>query len=143
EQGVEAGCAFIGSNNISEAALTHAHEWAWRHDWQAPPNSQAEVEFETVCQAFHELFYLPETCWLTHEWLAAYKQRRPERLPILHQVVNETEETQETPSPYPVQMEALDALQQTRYQGFKRGLVVLATGMGKTFLAAFDAKQMN
>ncbi|MBJ6903702.1 DEAD/DEAH box helicase family protein, partial [Vibrio cholerae] len=29
----------------------------------------------------------------------------------------------------------------TRAQGFSRGLVVLATGMGKTWLAAFDALQ--
>lgn len=143
EKGVEAGCAFIGSNNISKAALTHAHEWAWRHDWEAPPSSRAALEFQAVRRAFHELFNRPETCWLTHEWLAAYQQRRPASLPALHQVVNEAEESEEAPSPYPVQMEALEALQQTRYAGFKRGLVVLATGMGKTFLAAFDAKQLN
>src|SRR5690554_2919145 len=40
-------------------------------------------------------------------------------------------------------MDALEQLNITRYEGFKRGLIVLATGMGKTFLAAFDAKQMQ
>jgi superfamily II DNA or RNA helicase len=37
-----------------------------------------------------------------------------------------------------VQREALTALEQTRLQGFRRGLVVMATGLGKTWLAAFD-----
>jgi superfamily II DNA or RNA helicase len=38
-----------------------------------------------------------------------------------------------------VQREALAALEQTRLEGFRRGLVVMATGLGKTWLAAFDA----
>ena len=37
-----------------------------------------------------------------------------------------------------MQREALTALEQTRLQGFRRGLVVMATGLGKTWLAAFD-----
>ena len=40
-------------------------------------------------------------------------------------------------------MEALAALKQTREEGFRRGLVVLATGLGKTWLAAFDSQQMQ
>src|SRR5699024_8467641 len=143
EQGVAAGCAFIGSNNISKTALTQAHEWAWRHDWEAPPSSQAALEFQAVRQAFNELFNLPETRSLTHEWLTEYQQRYHHNLPTLRNVVGFTHENQETPTPYPVQIEALEALQQTRYEGFKRGLMVLATGMGKTFLAAFDAKQIK
>ena len=42
-------------------------------------------------------------------------------------------------TPTSVQREALDALSQTRTAGFKGGLVVMATGLGKTWLAAFDA----
>lgn len=143
EQGIEAGSAFIGSNNISKAALTHAHEWAWRHDWEAPLNSPAAQQFQIVRQAFKELFHLPETHTLTNEWLKAYQQRYSEKLPALSNVVDLTGETLEPPTPYPVQMDALEQLNITRYEGFKRGLIVLATGMGKTFLAAFDAKQMQ
>ena len=43
------------------------------------------------------------------------------------------------PAPRPVQRETLAALEQTRIEGFRRGLVVMATGLGKTWLAAFDA----
>ena len=42
-----------------------------------------------------------------------------------------------------MQVEALEALRATRKQAYRRGLVVLATGLGKTWLAAFDAEQMR
>ena len=41
--------------------------------------------------------------------------------------------------PHPVQREALEALGRTRAEGNGAGLVVLATGLGKTWLAAFDS----
>ena len=37
-----------------------------------------------------------------------------------------------------MQREALTALEQTRLEKFRRGLVVMATGLGKTWLAGFD-----
>jgi superfamily II DNA or RNA helicase/HKD family nuclease len=45
--------------------------------------------------------------------------------------------------PTSVQEEALKALSQTRIEGYKRGLVIMATGMGKTWLSAFDCNQMK
>ena len=45
------------------------------------------------------------------------------------------------PEPTDIQREALAALMQSRFQGYQRGLVVLATGLGKTWLAAFDSQQ--
>ena len=43
------------------------------------------------------------------------------------------------PEPTKIQQEALAALVASRESGYRRGLVVLATGLGKTWLAAFDA----
>src|SRR5690625_4149299 len=138
-----AGCAFIGSNNINKAALTHSYEWAWRHDWSAPYDSDDAKSFLDIRQAFNELFCLPNTQWLSNEWLTAYQERYTAKTPQQYNVAGLESETVEVSAPYPVQMEALNALQQTRLSGFKRGLVVLATGMGKTWLAAFDSKQFN
>lgn len=45
------------------------------------------------------------------------------------------------PEPHEVQREALEALQATRANGNTAGLVVLATGLGKTWLSAFDSNQ--
>ncbi len=46
-------------------------------------------------------------------------------------------------APHPIQTEALQRLALTRLEGRKRALVVLPTGLGKTFLAAFDAKEVG
>ena len=42
--------------------------------------------------------------------------------------------------PKGAQIEALYALNNTREEGFDKALVVAATGIGKTYLAAFDSK---
>ena len=44
--------------------------------------------------------------------------------------------------PYPLQLEALEALQQSRRDG-KRALLVMATGLGKTYVSIFDTKEMQ
>jgi superfamily II DNA or RNA helicase len=46
---------------------------------------------------------------------------------------------EDLPTPHEIQSQALAALQQTRADGYKAGLVVLATGLGKTWLSAFDS----
>ncbi len=43
------------------------------------------------------------------------------------------------PNPHKIQAEALELLQETRADGHIAGLVVLATGLGKTWLSAFDS----
>ena len=42
--------------------------------------------------------------------------------------------------PRGTQIEALCALKETRAEGAKKALVQAATGVGKTYLAAFDSK---
>jgi len=42
-------------------------------------------------------------------------------------------------APWSVQLEALGALEATRIDGHRAGLVIMATGLGKTWLAAFDS----
>ena len=44
-----------------------------------------------------------------------------------------------SPEPHAIQRQALAALQHTRELGNEAGLVVLATGLGKTWLSAFDS----
>lgn len=45
--------------------------------------------------------------------------------------------------PHEVQNLVLSKLNDTRNEGKKKGLVVIATGLGKTYLSAFDVKQFN
>ncbi|TCS40420.1 DEAD/DEAH box helicase family protein [Reinekea marinisedimentorum] len=129
------GCAFVGSNNISEAALTSAIEWCLRYD-----QNTKEPEFKNILNQFDAVFNHSQTVELTDHWISNYIERRSEVKPALQQV-GAIDEPKAVPNN--AQLEALTALQGSRDKGFKRGLVVLATGMGKTWLSAFDVQQLG
>ena len=83
----------------------------------------------------------PEVTPLTETWIDNYERRRarPDRpLPVVTGI--EDEEPELPPEPHEIQQNALKALAETRTAGYQAGLVVLATGLGKTFLAAFDSR---
>ncbi|MBL0711280.1 MAG: DEAD/DEAH box helicase family protein, partial [Colwellia sp.] len=138
------GCAFVGSNNISKTALTHAHEWCFRHDFSLPKNSTAALEFEYIRQQFDLIFNHQQSQDLNNKLINHYNQRyikaREQRKLVLVDEQYSVEEL-EPATPNSIQELALTALAETRKAGFKRGLVVLATGMGKTWLSAFDVMQ--
>ena len=128
------GTAFIGSSNISRQALQDGLEWNYRVVF---PQDAGYLEAR---QRFEELFKHPKTIALTDSWIEAYEQRR---LPPSRAVAPGSHEQEAPPEPNEVQTAALAALSETRDSGFRRGLVVLATGLGKTWLAAFDAVRMG
>ena len=119
-----AAAAFVGSNNLSASGIGGGIEWAIGADQSAP-----------FLAAFERLWSDPRSQPLTHELLADYRRRWQ---PTAHTAGVIPKPPATAPAPRPVQQEALAALAQTRLQGFHRGLVVMATGLGKTWLAAFD-----
>lgn len=137
------GCAFIGSNNISKSALTTGHEWCFRHDYLPPKTSREALEFNYIRSAFDEIFAHPLAHKLDNDWISAYLKRRKKMQFISVDHAVSPEEDFEPVTPNHIQIEALTALAKSREIGFKRGLVVLATGMGKTWLAAFDVLQLK
>lgn len=136
---------YIGSSNISRSALTSGIEWNYRFSSVSDPKN-----YEKFYQAFEELFK-HHSIIIDDEELKRYSQtwHRPavakdlERYEYSHQ--NEENEPEDTKvrllyEPRGAQIEALCALENTRAEGAKRALVQAATGVGKTYLAAFDSK---
>jgi len=136
EGAAEGGVAFVGSSNLTRTALSHGVEWNYR----VVPSRDA-AGFAEVVSGFEELFRGPATVALDQEWIDAYRQRRPdEKASATGDRVEVTAEPPEPPpEPHDVQKEALAALEETREKGARAGLVVLATGLGKTWLSAFDS----
>ncbi|MFV2057631.1 MAG: DEAD/DEAH box helicase family protein, partial [Thiohalomonadales bacterium] len=129
------GCAFVGSSNISNMALTRGLEWNLRVDYPADT-----AKFLEILTKFQCLLSDPKIISLSHVWIDAYVSRRKVHL---HVVSGEPQEQPLPVVPTEIQVEALTALDETRTLGYRRGLVVLATGLGKTWLAAFDAQQFK
>ena len=136
---------YIGSSNISRSALTSGIEWNYRFSSVSDPKN-----YEKFYQVFEDLFE-HHSIIIDNEELKRYSQNwhRPavakdlERYEYLHQ--NEENESEDTKvrllyEPRGAQIEALCALEDTRAEGAKRALVQAATGVGKTYLAAFDSK---
>ena len=132
EEGADWGRAFVGSSNISRQALRAGLEWNYRVDYPGDPG------FLEARARFTALYNDPRTAPLTHQWIDAYAERR--RPPTVA-IAPGSDETLPPPAPHEVQQEALEALRHTRREGYQRGLVVLATGLGKTWLSAFDVEQ--
>lgn len=124
---------FVGSSNLSGSGIDGGVEWNLGVNRLAP-----------LVESFERLWHDRRCTPIDARWLAAYRLRRPPddapRTPPPEAAVP-IEPPAQPVNPWPVQIQALEALVQTRIQGFRRGLVVMATGLGKTLLAAFDSSR--
>ena len=129
---------FVGSSNVSRSALTDGVEWNYRLTKAEHPDDYAKFS-----ATFDTLF---DTCseQITQDVLKAYALTW--KRPALVRVAEEAEAPLQRgyaaaapPEPRGAQIEALHYLQQARAEGVEKGLVVAATGVGKTHLAAFDS----
>lgn len=126
--------AYVGSSNLSAAALGDGVEWNYR-----VISSQDARGLRDVMDGYERLFRHPSTKPLTVDWIEEYRKRR--RTVQVAAVELPLERPEPPPTPHIVQQEALAALSRTRQAGNTAGLVVLATGLGKTWLTAFDSNR--
>jgi superfamily II DNA or RNA helicase/HKD family nuclease len=150
-------CLFVGSSNLSKSALINGVEW----------NLQISDEKEVFNEAqtqFLKLFFANQTVPLNLETLKEYRtnyDRYHHNHPNLAQNWSDMEEMNlmlpseidkdpdsqvliaDPPVSYGeiqprfAQIEALEELQKTLEEEYSKALVVMATGLGKTYLAGF------
>ena len=126
--------AYVGSSNMSHSALVEGIEWNYRisSDIDKPG-------WLRVAEEFNNLLKSPYVKPLDHQWITEYRSRRKTpTFPTPQEAAVEPAEELPPATPNIIQAEALEALEKTRADGNRAGLVVMATGTGKTWLAAFD-----
>jgi superfamily II DNA or RNA helicase/HKD family nuclease/diadenosine tetraphosphate (Ap4A) HIT family hydrolase len=130
--------AFIGSSNLSRSALTTGVEWNYRLIGAGDAQGVAELR-----SAFELLLAHPRTVPLTAAWVKEYRTRRRSAPVILPTMPPAPDAPVQVPPPHEIQTQALEALRSARAAGTRRGLVVLATGLGKTWLSAYDSREFS
>lgn len=129
------GSAYIGSANISKAALSEGLEWT---------SKISQYELPHLWQKIVATF---EAYWNDDE----FERFDADSTPRLREAIRREREPLESDGsgmpqfdlrPYPFQEEILDVLAAEReVQDKRRHLVVAATGTGKTMIAAFDYRR--
>lgn len=130
--------AIIGSANLTQNALKSNFEWNLR----VTSTQRGEV-VNKIKSNLDDLW--EKSTPLTPEWVENYRLTwKPNKSIQYFQVAEEPEYQDKTPTPNPMQTEALAALTALRDQeNAKKALVVAATGTGKTYLAAFDVQNFK
>ena len=119
----------LGSSNLTAKALTENQEWNvfFTSTKDGAIIKQMRQEFDAIWD---------EAEIVTPAWIDAYekiyiqaKPKQPDKIIRLRQIVPNT-----------MQVEALQGIEALRAEGADRGLLISATGTGKTYLSAFDVK---
>ncbi|WP_370850479.1 DUF3427 domain-containing protein [Megasphaera sp.] len=122
----------IGSSNMTANALTHNQEW--NVFFTSAENGalirQTKAEFDALWDAAE----IVDEAWI-RAYEDVYTKNKPQRqhayLPF-HKI-----------QPNAMQKAALAGIQALRDKGEDRGLLISATGTGKTYLSAFDVQKMQ
>lgn len=128
---------YVGSSNMSRAALVDGLEWNVRLSHQATPSllDKFELTFDTYWDDASFAPYDPDQ---DGEYLDALLAKNSGR-----EAAGTFDVSQLDVRPYPHQVEMLDDLQSEReVHGRHQNLVVAATGTGKTVVAALDYKRL-
>lgn len=134
EYGIEAEI-FVGSSNLSLSALTWGLEWNYRL-----VKSHNSTDYEKFSNTFDNLFNnYSEKITATVLKQYALNWRKPTFVRVEQSLEQDYKADIERVSPRGAQIEALYELKQARGEGIDRGLVIAATGVGKTYIAAFDS----
>lgn len=128
---------WIGSSNLTKGGIATNIEWNLKH---THPDIIQECR-----ENFDKLWNRDDVFTLTQTVLETYKDRyrKSKENSVFISSSTFKESLNEPCKPNAAQVEALKELKRLRKKGKRRAAVIAATGLGKTFLAAFDAKAFN
>lgn len=160
------GLLIIGSSNLSRSALTTGVEWnlameksiapdtfyegfdrflhLFYHEKTVPVNRVTYEQYRGAYESYHQQHPQFVRTWTTAEEISM-------TLPDLYTPEKDmtiivdpaADYLPDTITPRFAQPEALQALEETLANGYSRAMVVMATGLGKTYLAAFFARKFR
>jgi superfamily II DNA or RNA helicase/HKD family nuclease/SOS-response transcriptional repressor LexA len=127
----------VGSSNLTAQALSTNKEW----NIKVSALEESGI-VEKVLREFYSDFEKGTN--VTAEYILSYEEIYQSQL-ILNRKnkFKSFPESQQGISPNSMQIEALENLKNLRAEGKNKALIISATGTGKTYLSAFDAKAFN
>ncbi|VBB41598.1 Type III restriction protein res subunit [uncultured Desulfatiglans sp.] len=143
------GSVIIGSSNLTGAGLTTNIEWNYFTSSEINLAFEEAAPFEAAVRIFDQ-YWTKQSVPVSEDFLEGYRRRfhtvpesaAPKAYHPEHfrdkQVAEGSSPRQEPVHPNTPQIEALEKLAEMRAQGVERAAVIAATGIGKTYLAAFD-----
>ena len=123
---------YVGSSNLTGAALTTQREWNLKVSSLADGELVGQFQDEIDSQ-------VADSVPLTEEWIKQYEEDFKKYAPPRHEILQSFEGHDIQPNA--MQQEALANLKKLREQGEHRAIIVSATGTGKTYLSAFDVRE--
>lgn len=123
---------FVGSSNLTGAALNTQREWNLKVSSLANGELVTQVRDEIDSQ-------IADSKPLTEEWIKQYEEDFKKYAPPRRDILKSLEGREIQPNA--MQKEALASLKKLREKGEHRAIIVSATGTGKTYLSAFDVRE--
>lgn len=159
----ENGILIVGSSNLSRSAITSGIEWNLSMEKESGPEAYNLAITTYIEDIFHNdqtVKVNDETIKIYRENYEKYHQKHPNlvsawtkqeeielTLPVEQntdvEVIKDPDASYGDIQPRFAQPEALEQLETTLGEGYKSALVVMATGLGKTYLAGFFAKRFK
>ncbi len=134
--------AFIGSSNLSRSGLTTGIEWNYRIRSSETESNHSDIskfkeEFDNIYS--HRSRVMTED--LLKQYAISWKQPQLRFDPIAGMPMSPIFKGKIEPRG--MQIEALYHLKKSREDEVRKGLVVAPTGIGKTYIAAFDSRKFK
>lgn len=153
------GLLIVGSSNFSLSAMKMGMEWNLAMNAQVEPFT-FQLAIEKLMRNFYHESTLPlndSTIGLYEEEYKRYHQKNPELIRQItemeeaeyglsdsgHQEDESSERSLVPLEPRPAQEAALEELERTLEEEYDKAMVVMATGLGKTYLAGFFAQRFT